>query len=317
MSEHDHVMSSDWRTELKKLKRSVRIAWFVNFAILMLTFEAGMIFAFLSTGATNEEILGLLMITLPVSAILSALVVAWVSWRSDKLVLGSVSGDMVQVESGHPVYNIVEEMCVSARLRNIPEVYVSRGTGVLNAFAVSDTKGNSRVVVTEELLQVLDRGELEGVLGHEVAHIVGGDSPDMTKLIALSSTVSIITGFVSRMFVNRNSGEKNLLAIALIVLSFIFLLVAPLLSALARSGMSRSRESRADALSVSYTMNPTGLASALKKIDNYSNQISKEKIKDFNKVGEMAIWSPSWLSMRTHPEMGKRLADLRAMGAQV
>lgn len=311
-----------YRNEMERLRKGIVFAWIINFVILALTFEAVFVFVMLKESSSNSDIVMFLIMTSILSAIVSAVVVGLVMRFSSKVMLTAAGPELSKVESG-PLFNVVEEIAIaSGRGNNVPEVYVAKTDGVANAYAISDSKGNSRIVVTEQLLKMLNREELQGVIAHEMGHIVSGDSEAMTKLVALTSTVGIISGVATRMFRGGGNNEKsNPVAVVLIALSFVFLLVAPILSRLANAYMSRTRESQADASSVKFTRDPTALAKALMKLEaSDDGKDGSEDEKKFNsKVGELAFYAPKLHANRlaTHPPTSERIQKLREMGAQV
>lgn len=313
---------TNFRDELVRLKKGVRIAWVVNFILLTLTYEAAMLFIFLSASSSNQQIASFLIVTGVIAIVAAILTIVISTVMSSKMLLSAASRDLHEITSG-PVFNIVEEISIASGIRGnkIPKVYVSVGSGVANAYAISDARGNSRVIVTEEIVRMLNREELQAVIAHEFGHIASGDSQDMTKLIALTSTVSMISGVATRFWGTGNSNNnKNPLAIVLIILSLIFLMIAPLLSKIAQSYMSRTRESQADALAVEYTRNPTGLAKALLKLEESVPHMDQESSKKFEKkVGELAFYHSSLhgLKMATHPPTEQRVKALVAMGADI
>lgn len=313
---------TNFRNELSRLKKGIRIAWLVNFLLLALTYEAAMIFIFLSSSSTNRELGGFLVVTGVIAAVAAILTVFISTVMSSKILLSAASSNLQEITSG-PLFNIVEEISIASGLRGkkMPRVFMSFGSGVANAYAISDSKGNARIIVTDEITRILNREELQAVVAHEFGHISAGDSQDMTKLIALTSTVSAVSGIASRFWGGNNSNSnKNPLAIVLIVLSLVFLLIAPLLSRISQAYMSRTRESQADALSVEYTRNPTGLAKALLKLEETVPHMDKEKSKKFEqKVGELAFYNSSLhgLKMATHPPTSERVKALVAMGADL
>lgn len=296
-----------YRSELRRLRRGVHVAWTLNFIVLFLTIEAVLIFVFLSSSSTNSEIISFLSVTIPVSIVVSALIVGIVSASSSKILLGA-AGDVENVEQGQ-VYNVVSEIAVSAGI-SVPEVYIA-DTAIMNAYAVSDGKVN-RIVITKGLIAALNREQLQGVVAHEIGHIVQGDSQDMTKIVALTSFVGMASGLATRMF-RGNSGDNksNPLAIVLIIGSFLFLIAAPLLSKIAQLYMSRTREEQADVMSVKLTHDPTALAQALARISNENVDDGKF----MKKAGAIAFSADD--AFRTHPPIEKRIEHLREMGAQV
>lgn len=319
-----------FRDELQRLKKGVRMAWFVNFVLLTFTIEASIIVGTMSLGMNMAGLTAFLVATTVFSAIVAAIVVLVVNKRSSKILMGSVSDSNLPVTSGI-LYETFVEVCLAAGLggEKQPELYIASGTGVINAYAIADGKGNSRVVLTEEILKVLNHDEIRAVLGHEVGHVVAGDSVDMTKIIALTSVVGMLSGIAMR-FVgfggrgrsnNNNSGPAQIIALVVLILSLIFLAVAPLLSKIAQNYMSRQREAQADALSVQFNRHGAShLAYALMKIDQQTAHLREEDLKHFkNKVGELALYAPplGGKSMRTHPPTAERVRNLMRMGAQI
>ena len=315
---------ASFSSELKRLRRGVFVAWLVNFLLLALTILAAMLFVALPSNVTNEELLRYLLAYGGIAVVVAAVILAFVMLVSSSVVMGSVGGDHEKVTSGQ-LYNIAEEMSIASGMK-VPDVYIQHGTGVANAYALSNRKGHARVVFTAEILQTLDRSEVQAVMAHELSHVYTGDSVAMTRLIALTSTVGIIAGLSSRMFYGRrggggSGGKTNPLAIVIIVLSLIFLLIAPILSRVGNAYMSRKRESQADANAVRFTRNPTAMASALAKIDGYSYQSGADNKKGAEKfyktVGALAFFNPAKFAgaFATHPPIGERVDALVKMGA--
>jgi heat shock protein HtpX len=187
-----------------------------------------------------------------------------------------------------------------------------------NAFATGRNAKHASVAVTNGLLQILDRSELEGVIAHELAHIGNKD-------ILLQSMVAILVGFVSilaDMFMRsmwfggggRDSDNKgsNVLAIVGVV----FVVLSPIIATLIQLAISRRREFLADASGALLTRYPDGLASALQKISSYSHPMKTAS----NATAHMYISNPfgkigkglSGLFM-THPPVAARIKALTDM----
>ena len=183
--------------------------------------------------------------------------------------------------------NVVEEMAIASGLP-VPEVYLV-GDPDPNAFATGWSEEASAIVVTEGLLRICSRDELQAVIGHEMGHIKNLDVRMMTLLAALVGAVALIHDGASRILSNgsdtsllstsrssssssRSSDEKGggvgvivVIVAALWILSFLF---APLITRLMALAVSRKREFLADAMSAQFTRNPGALAHALEKIDD-------------------------------------------------
>ena len=306
----------NFRVRLGKLKRGIAFSWVVNFILLALTLEAAMIFIFMSEKLSNDQILSFLLVTTPLAAVVSAVAMAILSARSWKAIALELGTVQVDPRTQRYIENIVEEMALAAGLRSdeLPQVGVIDSREP-NAFALAGRDG-SLIGVTTGLLEITNREELQAVIAHEVGHLLTGDSKAMTKLIAMSSIVAVISGIGTRIFSGRGGDNKNPLAIVLIVLSLIFLIAAPFLSQLANASMQRKRESQADATAVRLTRNPNALATALRKIDgSYSSQVfSKKKNESVDQTAkQLAFFSRN--AYKTHPPIEERVAQLKRMGA--
>lgn len=309
----ERIDRENFRVRLTRLKRGIAVSWAVNFALLALTIEAALIFTVLKNSSTNGEIVDFLLGTLPISLLIAAVSMAVLSarsWKSIILDLGTVEVDPATTKY---LRNIVEEMSLAAGLRSdeIPQVGVIPSDEP-NAFALAG-RGGSVVAVTTGLLELTSREELQGVIAHEIGHLLTGDPKAMTKLIAMSSIVGIISGIATRFFRGGN-GSSNPLAIALRVLSLIFLIAAPFLSQLANASMQRKRESQADATAVKLTRNPDALARALRKIDGAYGSVGYPKKKSVDHTAkQLAFFSRT--AYKTHPPIEERVRQLKRMGA--
>lgn len=324
-----NVERIDFREQLSKLRTGIVIAWFVNFFILVLTFQAALIVAM--NDQFQENMKNFFMVTSPLAIVVAVVVTFLVSHFSYKTIMLTASPKAQKVEEGY-AFNLVEEMCVSAGIpqKDFPIVYVDPTTEA-NAYALSAPQG-TLVIITEGLLNILNREQLQAVVAHELGHLISGDSKAMTKIVAMTSFVSFISGGFRYMFYSRNNNNNNNnpVAVVITIIAVIFLLVAPFLSMIANAFMSRQRESQADAMSVRLTRNPTALAEALLKIDEeyakhkghkkQKSEKQKKKDKEAQKfsqgAGHLAFFSVKQ-GLRTHPPTIERVKALKAMGAEI
>ena len=163
--------------------------------------------------------------------------------------------------------NIVDEVSVATGGRKIQGVVIP--SIALNAFALSDFKGQAVIGITEGLLARLSREQLEAVVGHEAAHIVSGDclSTSVTSSLfelynGILRTLSMPFRSNTVYFSSRSSRRGNN-AYAVILLVMLILFISKGISMLFRMFISRQREYRADAIAVRLTRNPLALAEAL------------------------------------------------------
>jgi heat shock protein HtpX len=248
-------------------------------------------------------------------------ILSLISYFSGSKILLAVSGAKEVTKEIHPqLFNVVEEMKISAGLPAMPKVYIINEAAP-NAFATGIKPENSAVAVTAGLLARLNRDELQGVVAHEVSHIVNRDVLFMTfSGIMLGSIVLISEVFLRSLWFgggryssksSKSSGQGQMI---FMIIAIVFAILAPILAQLLYFAISRKREYLADASAVRYTRYPEGLASALEKISD-----SSIDLKTANKVtAPMYIVNPlkpkgqklTNLSS-THPPISERVRILR------
>jgi len=171
-------------------------------------------------------------------------------------------------DSYHRVFkNVVDEVSIATGGMHI-DCYVVPVSG-MNAFAISDGKGNSVIGVTEGLLSRLNRSQLEAVVGHEAAHIASGDSFSTTVICSLFGIYAALLDVVNRLTL-RDSSDRNDHGVnvgarfaAYLVVVTVILAAVKQVNLLLNMFISRQREYRADAVAVRLTRNPIALAESL------------------------------------------------------
>lgn len=251
-------------------------------------------------------------------------ILSLISYFSGSKILLAVSGAKEVTKEVHPqLFNVVEEMKISASLPTMPKVYIINEIAP-NAFATGVKPEDSAVAVTAGLLARLNRDELQGVIAHEVSHIVNRDVLFMTfSGIMLGSIVLISQVFLRSLWFSgggrysskssKSSGQGQMI---IMIVAIAFAILAPIAAQLLYFAISRKREYLADASAVRYTRYPEGLASALEKISDNTVELKKA-----NKVtAPMYIVNPlkpkgqklSDLSS-THPPISERVRILRSI----
>jgi len=170
--------------------------------------------------------------------------------------------------------NIVEEMSLASGVPT-PRLFVLENEPAINAFAAGYSPADAAITVTHGALTQLNRDELQGVIGHEFSHILNGDMRLNIKLIGLLNGILLIgliglrimqfapwAGGGRRNDRDNNAGLIVLLGLVMMILGF----VGQFFASLIKAAVSRQREWLADASSVQFTRQTTGLAGALKKI---------------------------------------------------
>jgi heat shock protein HtpX len=189
----------------------------------------------------------------------------------DRLVLASTRAREVAQQEQPRLHNIVEGLSIAAGIPK-PRVYVIPEQAP-NAFATGRNPEHSSVAVTEGLLATMNRVELEGVIGHELSHVVDRDILVGTVVATLVGAVVLISEFFMRSwwwggFRGRRGGDSGGGGAEAIVfaIGLVLLVLAPIIGQIVRFAVSRQREFLADAQGALLTRYPPGLASALRKI---------------------------------------------------
>jgi heat shock protein HtpX len=189
----------------------------------------------------------------------------------DRVVLASTRAREVTPEEQPRLHNIVEGLAIAAGVPK-PRVYVVPEQAP-NAFATGRNPEHSSIAVTEGLLATMNRVELEGVIGHEMSHILDRDILVGTVVATLVGAAVLLSeffmrswwwgGFRGRRGNDSGGGPAELIVFAI---GFVLLILAPIAGQVIRLAVSRNREYLADAQGALLTRYPPGLIGALRKL---------------------------------------------------
>lgn len=225
--------------------------------------------------------------------------------------------------------NIVEEMSIASGV-SVPQLFVMDNEPAINAFVAGVHQNDMVMVVTKGALDNLDRDAMQGVVGHEFSHIFNGDMKINLKLIGILGGIFAIGqlgAFILRSLQFSSSSRSSSsgsdskgngifivigLGIGLFVIGYIGLFFGRLIKA----GVSRQRESLADACSVQYTRNPQGLINALTAIGAQNgSKLTSSHAEDINHMcfgPSLNMWFTSLLA--SHPPIEERIKALDPNG---
>jgi heat shock protein HtpX len=237
-------------------------------------------------------------------------------FTSDKIALATLGAKEVSPAEAPELHGIIERLCVQANLPK-PRVCVME-TSMPNAFAMGRSQKSATVCATSGILQLLEPAELEGVMAHELTHVINRDVMVMTLASFFATLASTIAQFA--LFFGGgygNSEEEEDIMIVVLVSVVVYAVSFLLLRAL-----SRYREFAADRGSAVLTGRPSALASALLKI---SGTIERVPSQDLRKAEGMSAFFI--LPARTkkslmnifadHPPLEQRLAALERLESQL
>lgn len=248
-------------------------------------------------------------------------------FASDKIALSTMGARVVSPQEAPELHAIVERLCVQADLPK-PRVAIMN-TNMPNAFATGRSQKAATVCATTGLLAMLEPAELEGVIGHELTHVINRDVMVMTiaSFFAMLAAVIIRFAFFFGMFGGgygggrggRGGGQNEEEAVVLVIL--VSVLVYAISFVLLRT-LSRYREYAADRGSAILTGRPSALASALIKISGTIERIQSQDLRQAEGMSAFFIVPAraknSMMNIfADHPPLEKRLAALSRLEAQL
>jgi heat shock protein HtpX len=241
-------------------------------------------------------------------------------WFSDKLVLMMYRAQEVSATDAPELHHIVRNLADRAGLP-MPRVYLIP-TETPNAFATGRNPSHAVVAVTEGILRTLNRDELEGVLGHELAHVKHRDILIQTIAATFASAISFLA-FMARwgaMFggLGGRDDDEGGGIVGLLVMA----IIAPIAAMIIQLAISRSREFGADATGAHISGHPLALASALRKLSLGVQQRPLAATPSHNATAHMFIVKPfsgrGLVSLfSTHPPTEERIARLQEIARQM
>jgi heat shock protein HtpX len=237
-------------------------------------------------------------------------------FASDKIALRVMGAKEVTPAEAPELHAMIERLCVQADLPK-PRLAVA-DTPMPNAFAMGRSRKTATVCATTGIMNLLSPAELEGVLAHELTHIINRDVVIMTVASFFASIASMITQF--GFFFGSGYGSSDdddgpswavIMLVSLLVYVISFLLM---------QALSRYREFAADRGSAVITGRPSALASALLKITGINERIPTE---DLRAAGQMQAFFIAPVGQRiaglfaTHPPVEQRIAALQRLESQL
>jgi len=247
-------------------------------------------------------------------------------FAGDRIVLASTGAREVTAEQEPRLHNIVEGIAIAAGVPK-PRVYVVPEQAP-NAFATGRDPEHSSIAVTQGLLDTMNRVELEGVIGHEMSHVLDRDILVGTVVATVVGAAVLMSEFFmrswfwsgGRMGGRRDGGDGGgIVMLVLFAVGIVLLILAPLAGQLIKLSVSRNREYLADAEGVLLTRYPPGLISALEKIRDAPHAMRSAN----NATAHLWLEQPSRVPgqetstmeklFSTHPPIDERIQRLKEM----
>ena len=302
-----------WEQIRANKRNSIFLLGIMAVCLAVLGFVLGLAF-----GGPNGGVFGLIIATVV------WLIMTLVSFSSGDQILLAASKATRVTHDVHPqLFNVVEEMAIAANLP-MPKIYIIADPAP-NAFATGRSPETASVAVTAGLLSQLNRDELQGVIAHEMSHILHRDILFVTLAGVMLGTIVLISQiFLRGMFYSsmssrrrysssrsNDSGGAQLLFIAIAIICAI---LAPIFANILYFALSRKREYLADAGAVRLSRYPEGLASALEKISqNHEPMASANKVTAPMYIANPLKGKKGVNLFSTHPPIDERIKILRHM----
>jgi heat shock protein HtpX len=239
------------------------------------------------------------------------------SWyQSDKIALAVYRAQPVSAAQAPGLYRMVEKLAARANIP-MPGVYIVPSQ-TANAFATGRDPEHAAVAVTEGILHLLPEDELEGVIAHELTHIINRDTLTQAVAATIAGAISFLAQMVSYgLWFGGGSRDDdrggNPLGLLLTVL------LAPLAATVIQLGISRTREFSADAGSARLTGNPRALARALQRLEATVRQLPLDANPSFEPLLIINPISGKFLGnlFSSHPDTEARVEQLLKLEQQL
>lgn len=297
-----------------KRKSWLIIAGFVAFVLLASVLIAKGLGLYYGYQTSGLELTGFALIISGVMSFVSY-------YASDSIILSLSGARPANRKRDFLFYTVTENLSLAAGIP-MPKLYVIDDSA-MNAFATGRDPAHAAVCATAGLLAKLNRTELEGVIGHELSHVVNYDTRLMSIVTVLVGLVTLLGDWLLRSSMwggrSRSRDDNDNSGAIFLVLGFIMAILSPIIARIIQLAISRRREYLADASSVKLTRQPSGLISALKKLG-----ADQEPLEAANKAtAHLYIVNPfkgihghlDWLAglFNTHPPLQDRIKVLESM----
>ena len=295
----------------KQIEQNKRNTWIIlglyTLLILIISIFLGMLFTVYIGGAFF--IIGLIYI-------------AHVYFDATRHLMKVTNAVEITKETEPQIYELVEELCLAGGLP-VPKLYITPDQAP-NAFATGRDPQHASLALTQGLLNMMNKKEVQGVIGHELSHIRNYDTRITVLASALTSLITMtgigIVVFGWGVLTSESKGLLGLLikffALFLIIVGGIISIIGIPIAKLLFLLVSRQREYLADIGSVDLTREPSGLISALSKLENLEEGESTPQIVSQDLVLQHLYFNfpsaHSWISrlFSDHPPLDKRIERL-------
>jgi heat shock protein HtpX len=312
-------MSGSVQTFHSQIAANRRRSIFLVAIVVMLLAVLGFAIGYALTGALEGA-----YIAIAVAVVVALLMTSVSYFAGDSLVLSASRAKQVTEADTPRLMNVVRELSIAANIPP-PRVFIIEDSAP-NAFATGRDPGHASLAITTGLLEKLDREELQGVIGHELAHVRNLDIRFTLLVGVLVGSIVLMADFFLRWSfwggaARRSSGGGRReggggLMIIMFIIALVLAVLAPFLARMVQMAVSRQREYLADASAIELTRNPYGLERALAKIgsDREVLEVANRATQHLYFVNPIKKWEERASGlMSTHPPIVERINRLRSL----
>lgn len=276
-------MATTFRDLIAANKRNsvVLVAIFILFTAAVAVVLSMGLMVMMDEGASVQVDLTRSLIVGIIAMVVSFFLALFSYYEGDKMVLAISGAKPIAHKDDPQLYNVVEEMAIAAGVP-MPSVYLINDPAP-NAFATGRDPEHAAIAITSGLRKKLNREELQGVIAHEMSHIRNFDIRLMLLMAVLIGTIVMLADVFWQMLRFGGSGSSNrrrdsgkgggAIMAVIFIIAVLLAILAPILAQIIQLAVSRQREYLADATGVQLSRNPSGLASALRKIDDDPHEL--------------------------------------------
>lgn len=234
---------------------------------------------------------------------------------ASKLAMLITGAEQIEKRDNPRLYRMVENLSIASGMP-MPKVYIIQDPAP-NAFATGRNPKHAIVGATTGLLDIMDDRELEAVMAHEMSHVRNYDIRVSMIAFGLVSAIGLLSDIAIRMFFfGGNRRENNNSSPIILVIGIALIILAPIIAMLIQFAVSRQREYLADASGSLLTRDTEGMASALRKLEQYGRPMQKQS----SSAAHMFLVNPlsaGFISklFSTHPPLEERIARLQRSGS--
>jgi heat shock protein HtpX len=235
-------------------------------------------------------------------------------WNADRMVLAAYDARPIARAEAPRLHDLVARLASRAGIP-IPALYLT-DSAQPNAFATGRDPAHAAVAVTSGLLNLLDEGEIAGVIAHELSHVVHRDTLTMTVTATIAGAVGMLANLA--FFLGPRDDDRNapLGAFGALLVA----ILAPIAAMLVQMAISRTREYEADRSGAEISGNPHGLATALRKIEAMAQDTMVGGAERNPATAHLFIINPLHGAslaqlFATHPATAERVRRLETMAA--